>query len=157
VNSRVAARAPTSALPEEKRVRHAANVDFSRRLVLNLRVTLQAQVGVVLHEQLAIDRTMRVMTHDAAFPERFMLEHERPRLLSMALCAVLVLPSHGKATRTFQDVRSVRIVALHATHAALEDRMMLWQVHLRFDVEVALEAGFRSVPGIDNELTSTAT
>ena len=53
-------------------------------------MAFKAKIRVVLDQQLAIDRSMRVMTDRAAFAQGFMLEDKRARLLAMALRATLV-------------------------------------------------------------------
>ena len=69
------------------------NSAASRR-VRHLRVTFQAEVGVAFHEHFRVDRTVRRMTNRAAFAKRVVFEHKWPRLLAMALGAILVQPGH---------------------------------------------------------------
>src|SRR6266404_3409791 len=127
MHRRMAAGAPTSALPQVGRVRSVADVDFSWRHArsLHLRVALEAEVGIAFDEHLAIDRAVRIVANGAAFAQGLMLEDKRPSLLAMALRAILIEPRHGQPARGLGDVGAMRIVALHAIHVAFEDGMML--------------------------------
>ena len=80
-----------------------------------------------------------------------MLEHERARLLAMAPGALLVQPGHRQTAGRLHDVQAVGIVALHAIHLALKHRVMLRQVELRMDIEVALQATGRILARVVNE------
>ena len=80
-----------------------------------------------------------------------MFKHHGPGLLAVALGATFVLAGHGQATLGFEDVAAVRIVALHAIHPSFDNRMMLRQMKLAFNVQVTLETGSRILPGIDDE------
>src|SRR5437660_11944347 len=80
-----------------------ADIDPSRR-ALHLRMTFQAEIGITLHQQLPIDRAVRLMTYDAALAQRLMLEYERPRLLAVTLAAALVLLSHRQTAPGFENI-----------------------------------------------------
>ena len=104
----------------------------------NLGVAFQAEVIVALNQQLRVDRAVRIVTFDATFPERFVFEYVRPRLIAVTLGTSLV----GAAERNFRcgvDVCTVRIVASSAIHSPLDNRMMVLQTKLCSLVEVALE------------------
>jgi hypothetical protein len=47
-------------------------------------------------------------------------------------------------------------MAVRTIHAAFQDWMMVRQLELRADLEVALEAGFRRFAGINNRMSRTA-
>ena len=117
---------------------------------LNLCVTFEAQVIVTLDQKLAIDRAMRVMASGASIAQGFVFEDERPALLSVALRSTLIQPGHSQSARRFHNVVPVRIVAIHAIHPPFNHRMMLRQVKFSVDIQVALKAGFRRLPQIDN-------
>jgi hypothetical protein len=74
-------------------MRSVADKNLTRRS-LHLRVTLQAKIQIALHQQLSIHRPMRIVTHRAAFPQRFMLKNKWPRLLPMTLRAILIQSRH---------------------------------------------------------------
>ena len=48
------------------------------------------------------------------------------------------------------------IMALHAIHAALQDRMMLWKVEFGEGLEMTLEAGGWFFSRVDDELAAAA-
>jgi len=85
-----------------------------------------------------------------------MLEHERSRLFAMAPGTGFVQPRHCQATRVFHDVLTVWVVALHAVHPVLNDRMMMRQIKLGVRFEMALKAGRGIFAGIDDEFASAA-
>lgn len=96
------------------------------------------------------------MTDDAPFAQRLVLEDDRLALLPMAGGAVLVQAGNGQPRRGLKDIAPVRIVALHAIHAILEDRVMMRQVKFRVRREVALEATGRIAARVDNKLAPPA-
>jgi len=152
----VAARAPASALLQQHRVRNVADKNLAARLVLNLRVAFKAKIRVALQEQLAVNRTMRIMADGATLPQRFVFEYKRPRLLAMALGTRFIEPRHGEAARRLENVPSVRVVALNAIHPAFDDRMMLRQIELGLSFQMALETDVRGFARIDDEFPASA-
>ena len=86
-----------------------------------------------------------------------MLEHDRTRLLAVAVGAAFVLSRHGKAACGLHDVGAVRIVALCAIHPAFDDRMVLRQVKFGVRFEVALKTGRGVFAEIDDEFFSAAS
>jgi len=132
---------------------HVADVDLSGGGggALDLGVTAQAEVGIALREQFSIQRTVRVVTDGATLAQRVMFENHGAGLLAMTLRAAFVPAGHGQSARGFEDVPAMRIMALHTIHASLQDGMMLRQMKLNLDVEVALETSGRIVAGIDDE------
>ena len=83
---------------------------------------------------------MRCVTNGASFAQCSMLENERPRLLAMTLRASLIGASHGQAAGWLENIASVRVVALGASHVLFDKRMMLRQMKLGFGLPMALEA-----------------
>ena len=73
----------------------------------------------------------------------------------MTARALLVEPGHGEATRRFHDVQPMRVVAVDASHLSRTHGVMLRQVELRMDVEMAIEARLRIAARIHDELLST--
>ena len=84
---------------------------------------------------------MGLMARDASFSKSLVLEGERTDLLSVALCAGFVQPSHRKALGWLKDIASVRVVALHTIYIIFSHRMMVWQIEFSLDIKVALETG----------------
>jgi len=134
------------------------NVPDENSLVdgLGLRVAAQAEGGITGHEQLLIDRTMRLVTSHAAFPQGGMLKHKRPGLILVALGAILICPRHGQSARRLEEVISVRIMALPAIHVPFDHRMMLREHKVALHIEMAFKAGGGILAGIDDELGTTA-
>jgi hypothetical protein len=85
-----------------------------------------------------------------------MLKHKRAREIPVTLTAILILPRHGQTACPLENVRAVRIMALHAVHASFDDRVMLRQVELSASLEVALQACARIFSRIDDELSHAA-
>src|SRR5262245_28168448 len=105
----MAASTPASALAQKKRVGSTANVNLAWRdaRALDLRVALEAEVGVALDEHLAIDRAVRIVANGAALTQRLMLEDKGPGLFAMALRAVFIEPGHGQPAGGFEDIGAV--------------------------------------------------
>jgi len=151
----MAAGAPTGALAQKLGVRLEANINLALG-ALDLGVAFETKVRVTLYQQLPIHRTMWVVTDRAAFPQCFMLKNEWAGLFPVTLGATLVEACHREASRRFQNVAAVRVVALRAVHVAFDDGMMLRQVEFGVNVEMALEAGRRVIVRIDDELCAAA-
>ena len=99
VNGTVAASRPARSLSQQCGVRDFANVNFTARnaRTLHLRVAFQTKVGIAFNEHFAVDRTVRIMTNDAAFTHGFMFKNKWPDLFAMTLRAILVLTRHGQS------------------------------------------------------------
>lgn len=141
---------PAAALPHKRGVVHFADEQVAGRS-LCLCMALQAEVGVVLHEQLGVDGPVRVMTDGAAFAHSLVLENELAGLFLMALRAGLVHASEAKAARGLHHVVAVRVVALHAVQVTFENRVMVGQAKLGVNILVTAEAGFGCFLGIEDE------
>lgn len=155
VHGRVATRRPASASAHEAGMILFADDDLSR-CALDLGMAFQAQIVVAFHKQFLVDRAMRGMTRRAAFPQRFVFEGKGPGLIAMALRAGLIETRHGQAVGGFADVASVRVVAIDAVHPVFEDRMVMRQIELGMDLEMALVAGRRILAGVEDEFPSSA-
>lgn len=107
-------------------MRTLADKNFTGRYAgpRHLGMTAEAEIVVGLREHHAVDRTVRIVAGRTAFAQGGVFEDKGPRLLAMALGAVLIAPGHGQASRRFEDVFAVRVVALRAIHAAFSDGMM---------------------------------
>ena len=158
MHRRVTARRPARAPLKQGRVRSSTDVDFTRAAsgALHLGVTLQAEVRIVLDQELSIDRAMRTMAHDTAFAHRLMLEGKRAGLFAVTLGATFVEPRHGQSTRRLENVKAVRVVALDAVDPAFDHRVVLRQVEFGVSFEMTLEAGGCVLSGIHNELTAAS-
>ncbi len=95
---------------------------------------------------------MGIVANGASFMHGFMLKDKRPGLVLVTLLAALVLSRHRQAARRFKNVAAVRIMAVHATHMAFKDGMMLRQIEFGLDIQMALEAGVRLFAGINDEV-----
>ena len=95
------------------------------------------------------------MADGAAFAQRLMLEHDRPRLLAMTVGAGFIQSRHCKPACRLEYVSAMRVVTLHAIHSALNDEMVLGQFKFRMGLEMALEAGRRVFAGIDDEFAAS--
>jgi len=135
------------------------NDDSSAGAVLTpkLCVATQAKIRVRLHEQFAIDRTVRRVTRRAAFAQRFVFEHDALRLRAMTTRALFIQSCHRESTRRLHDVLAVWVVTLHAVHLPFTHRVMLGKIELRVDLEVAGKARLRIAPWIHNEFSVPAT
>lgn len=94
---------------------------------------------------------MRVVTNRATLAQRVVFENHGPRLLTVTWRAAFVRAGHGQTALGFEDVPAMRIVALHTIHPAFEDRMMLGQMKLAFNVNVALKTSGGLLARIEDE------
>jgi len=137
-----------------------ADQDLARadERALRLRMALEAKVVVALDEHLGVDRAVWAVTNRAAFPHRFVLEDERLGLIAMTLRAGLIEPGHREAGSGFQDVGSVRVVALDTIHFAFEHRMMFREAEFSVGFNVAIQATRRVFARVEDKFSaSTAT
>lgn len=157
MNGRVTAGAPASPLVQVRRMLDLTDKDMAGltgRLVLGM--AAQAEVGVGRHEHLPVYRAVRVVAGGAALAHGFMLENERLGLFAMALRAIFVEARHGQPTRRLEDIAAMRIVALHAVHAAFDDRVVLGQVELGVGFQMAFKAGGRIFARVNDEFAPPA-
>src|SRR3954471_8358979 len=103
----------------------------------------QTKIWIGLHQHLAIDGTVRLMTGSAALAQSLVLEDNTFRLLPMTAGALLIEPRHGETTGWFHNVDAMRVMALHAVHLAFADGMVLRQVELGMHFEMTGEACLR--------------
>lgn len=114
-------------------------------------MAFEAKIIVALDEEIAIDRSVRVVAGDAAFAQRFMLKDKRAALLAMAGRAAFIQARHRQARVGLHDFTAMRVMALYAVHSAFNHGMMLRQGEIGVNIEMALEAGGRVFTGIDDE------
>src|SRR5437867_1225507 len=104
-------------------------------------MAFETQVEVAFDQQFAVNRAVRAVTNDATFPQRLVLEYERAGLLAVTFGAALVQSRHRQAASRPKDVSAMRIMTLHAIHAAFRDWMVLRKTELSVDVQMTLETG----------------
>lgn len=117
----------------------------------------EAKVGIIVYQQLFIYGTVGVMANGAAFAHCLMLKDHWSCLSLVTARATLILTGHRQTALSFEDVAPVRVVAIHAIHETLIDRMMLRQIKLPLHVEMALKTRGRVFAGIDDEGGRAAT
>jgi len=125
-------------------------------LELHLGVAPQAEVVVSLVKQLWADRSVRRVADSAAFTHRLVLKYEWPALVSVARRARFIQLGHGQARRRFEDVATVRIVALYAIHSPFDDRVVIRQVQLGMNLQVTLKANRRVPARVDDKPAAPA-
>lgn len=126
----------------------APNYDFIARSIY-LGMAAQTQIGVAGDEQLVIDRAVMAVADGAAFPQGFVLEDEGPALVSMTLVAGgVVLTDQSPLGQ--HDVLSVRAVAIVAGEALFLHGMMVLEAEEALNFRMALVAGRRAFPRVDN-------
>jgi hypothetical protein len=160
VNSHMTTGSPAGAEPDESGMIDVAKKNRRPGAPRHggLCVAADAEIRVTDRQHLIIDGAVRIVAGGATFTHRRMLKDDRLGLFVMALRAIFVQPRHRQATRRFHDVHAVRVVALHAIHFAFEHGMMLGQMKLGLGIQVAFEAGFGLLAGIDDEVVeATAT
>ena len=157
MHRRMASRVPACSLSQQQRVIGFSDKNLPRRTALNLRMTPQAQIRIARDQHLSTDRPMRLVTNSATFSQRLMLENERPRLIPMAVGAILIQARHRQSAGGLEDVRPVRVMTLHAVHPPLDNRMMLRQIELGPGLQVAFETRTWIFPRIDNEFPAAAS
>lgn len=134
-------------------MRRVADVNLARR-ALHLRVAFQAEVQIVLKQQLAVHRTVRVVANRAALPQSLVFEHKWPCLLAMTLRAILIESRHSQPAGRFKNITTMRIVTLHAIHLPLYDWMMLRHSKLGFGLQMTLKTGAWILARINNEFAA---
>ena len=136
-------------------MRSVSDVNLSR-LPLHLRMALQTQVRVTLHEHFPIDRTMRRMADDASLAHGFMFENKRAGLFAVTLPATFILSRHGQAALCFENIFAVRVVALKAIHVPFVHCVALRQTKFRLYLQMAMVASRRIFSRIYYEFAATA-
>lgn len=126
----------------------SADPNLSRRGLL-LEVTLQAQVRAPLRQHLVVHSPVRIVARRATFAHRFMLEHERPPLLDVALRACVLVRCHREWSARC-CLPFVRIMAIAATHLPVAHRMVVRQIKAPFHFQMAGEANLRILVRVDD-------
>jgi len=154
----MAAGSPAGSDLQKRRVIRVADVNVPAGNVhaLHLRVAAQAKIRVALDEHFIIDRTVRIVTNDAAFAHSRMFKNKRACLVTVTLRTAFILPCHGQPAGRFENITAVRVVALHAAHVAFDDRMMLRQIKFRVNIEMTLETRRRVITRVDDEIGAAA-
>lgn len=91
---------------------------------------------------------MLIVTGDAAFSHRFVLENKWARMLQVTLRALLVAPSHGEPRRRLKDFHSMWIVAIDTVHLPFNHRVMVRQTKLGLLVDVAIQTRLWIAPWV---------
>src|SRR5262245_27127514 len=106
-----------------------ANHQCPRRWRL-LEMAFQTKRRIPRDEHLLIHRAVGLMTGRATFLQRIVLEHERPELFCVTLAARFIL-RHQLCASADDRIALVWLMTIAATHLALDDRVMTWQVERR--------------------------
>jgi hypothetical protein len=104
---------------------------------LPLEMTFQAQIGIAFRQHLGVDAAVRAVAGSAAFPDGFVLKHEDPLLCFVAMGAVFLLRKQLRAAAGMGDAL-MRRMTLNTSHPAFRHRMMIRQIELAPDIEMAL-------------------
>lgn len=129
----------------------------AREHSLVLCMAAEAQVGVRLRKQLAVDGAVRVMAGGAPLPHGFVFERDRTCLFPMTLGTTLILPRHCQSAGRFEDIHAVRVMALDTIHPVLNDRVMMGELKLHVRLKVTGKTSCRVAPGIVNVFTAPTT
>jgi len=92
---------------------------------------------------------MRVMAGHATFPQSFMREYKRSPLFDVALETDVVSAHDIGCAAAFEDRPLVRVVAIRAIDSAFRHRVVIRQIELGADLQVALEACLGIFAGVD--------
>ena len=158
MHRRVATRADAGANPQIVGVVYQSDENLSgphpkTRL---LRMAFEAEIGVALDQQFGVDRSVRIVTDDAAFAQRRVLKHVWSGLFPVTLRARLVASRHGQTARRLHDVHAMRVVALDAGYLFLQHRMMLRQIEFCVCLQMTPKTRGRIPAGIDDEFAASA-
>lgn len=118
-------------------------------------MTLQTEIGVTLDQHFLVNRTVRVVTGDAAFTHGVVFENKRSLLGGMALGAGIVF-SFEAAGAAFDGVTFVRIMAIGAAHFAGENWVAMGEAEFAALIEMALKAGFGRLAWINDGALAAA-
>lgn len=135
-------------------LRADTDVATCRIWIGDLRMASQTKIVISRDKHLIVHRSVRLMTRGASFPKRLVIKNKRTRLIPMTRCAGFILSSKRKSTSRFEDIDTVRIVAVHTVQVALDHRVMMWQAKLRVSGLVTLKTRRRVFPRIRDEYTS---
>lgn len=130
------------------------NQSGPREDALILGVTAQAKIRVRLCQHFPVDGAVRIMAGSAAFAHRLVFKRDRPRLLAMTLRTTFVKPRHGQASRGFEGIHAMRVVALDTVHVLLDHGMVIRELEFGVSRQMAVETGGRITAWIVDELPS---
>src|SRR2546421_13088046 len=86
-----------------------------------------------------------------------MFINKRLGLLAMTRRARFIQARHRQPAPGFLNVHPMRVMALHAIHFSLDDRMMLRKIELGVRLQMATETGARIFSRIDDESPAPAS
>src|ERR1041385_4173355 len=86
-----------------------------------------------------------------------MFKHKRTRLCPVTRAAALIEARHCKTACRFENVHSMRIMALDAVHAPFDYRMPHRQSKFGMDLEMTLETCRWIFAGVHDELAASAS
>jgi len=134
---------------------HVPDIIIAReyRTSLILGVAPQAEVRVALHQKFSVYRAVRGVTDGTTFTEGRVLENKRPSLRPMAGSTGLVKSRHGQTSRRFENVATMRVVALRAIDFLLRQRVVLGEMKFGLGGPMAFKTGSGIFPGVDYEFT----
>ena len=114
---------------------------------LPLEMTFQAQVGIAFRQHLGVDAAVRAVAGSAAFPDGFVLKNEDSLLRFMAMGAVFLLRKQLRAAAGM-GYSLMRRMTLNARHPAFRHGMMIRQIELTPDIQMALITDRLDRPGV---------
>lgn len=144
----MATRRPAGSARQESRVIPGADEDPATDELL-LEMALQAGGLIAIDQHLGVDRPVRLMTRRATLADGLVLEHKRAALRGVTFPAGVDLRDLRRPAADHSRAL-VRIVTVRAAHFALDHRMVGRQGEGGPFVEMALEAGFRRFPRVDD-------
>ena len=130
------------------------NYDYARADLL-LEVAFETKILISFCEQLVVNAPMRIVAGGAAFPDRFMLEHEGPALGDVTLHAGIRFSGKRRAA-SYDSIPAMRIMAICAADPRIHDRMTMGKVEPPLHVQMAGEADFGGFIRVYNGVARTA-
>lgn len=112
----------------------------------------KTKIVIGLLEHLWVGGAMHVVADDAAFTQGLVLKDKRLGLLLVAFGTGLIPTRHRQTARRLANLFAMGIMAIDAVHLAFGHRMAMWKLESCSDAAMALKAGLRLFPGIDNGL-----
>ena len=128
---------PARALLQPKRMVRAADQNCVACVLFKM--TAQTKVGIAVHEQFVVDRSMRIVTGRAALTQRLVFKDERTLLGRMTAQAHVVFRKQCRPAAP-ENRPFVRVMTVGAGHPAFRDGMMNGQLKLRTHVGMTLIA-----------------
>lgn len=123
--------------------------------VLLLEMAAQAKRLIARNQQTRIDAAMWIVTGDATFAHRLMLEHKWTLLRRVAFNANIIF-RHEFRPAAFNHVTFVRIVAINAADLAFDDGMVRGQIELSLLIQMTCETCLRRLVRINDSVGRAA-